>query len=272
MADDEKKLKRRKRLKLFLFNIPVIMMIVVGVMLVALKVVERYPVPLRQGFEQYLSNVTGTNATISELEEIKFFPHIVFKAKDLTFHNRANAARIDLEIEEINYEAPFFSAFMKTGKFNDFSLRNLTSLAGYISPKAIVIETIDIVNEGEGNEGEENKRESFILAKGKVGEELVQVKLDIEAQKYNYKLPNNIKFSLTVGEYSADTVLKRNLTSVTFDDLVFSKGESTAPAQQYFLFEKGEYKNDNPLYCLVMVEDLNECDKYYLVPDRIVLQ
>ena len=81
MSDDEKKTKKRKRLKLFLFTIPVIMMVVVGIMLVALKVVERYPIPLRQGFEQYLSNVTGTNATISELEEIKFFPNIVLKQK-----------------------------------------------------------------------------------------------------------------------------------------------------------------------------------------------
>lgn len=265
MSDEEKESKRRKRLKLFLFTIPVIMMVIIGVMLVALKVVERYPVPLRQGFEQYLSNVTGTNATISELEEIKFFPNIVFKAKNITFHNGANAAQIDLEVEEINYQAPFLSVFVGAGKFNEFSLKNVNSIAGFMGPKSIQIETAIVVNESQ--DGEEGEKESFILANGEVDGKPAEIKIDIEAEKYNYRLPKNIKFSLTVGEYGVESALNRNLNSVTFNDLVFFKNETKALPKTYYLFENGEYKNNNPLYCLIMIEDLNECDKYLEVKE-----
>ena len=254
---EDKVVKRRKRLKLFLFKIPLVVMIVCAVLIVALKMVERYPDPLRQGFEEYLSKSTNTNATIGELKKIKFFPTVVFEAENITFHNGSNAAIIDLEIKEVKFNAPFTSLFFGSKKFNNFSLTELTSNAGFLLPQEMKIASIKV----EHKKGPDQFG-SFLVIDGDINKKKIFGEIEVEVGTYNYKLSNNIPFSFKIENREVSATLKRNFKDVTFENMVFQKEDQQSDAKQYELYEGGEYKNDNPLYCLMMEVDLNNCDKY----------
>ena len=253
----DKGVKRRKRLKFFLFKVPIFFMIIGAILIGALKLVERYPDPLRQGFEEYLSKSTNTNATIGQLKVIKFFPVVTVHAQNITFHNAANAALIDLEIEDIKFSAPFGSMFLGAGKFNSFELKNFVSEKNFLSANRLEIISAKIINEkGPDQFG------SFLKLVGNVNERAAEIEIEIEPLTYNYRLGKTIPFSLSVGEYLVSATLQRNFKNVEFENLVFSKGDNQAKAKNYFLNQKNDYQKNNPVHCLLMGDDINKCDVY----------
>ncbi len=254
---EEKRVCRRKLMKLIFFRIPVILMIISAILIAALKLVERYPNPLRQGFEEYLSKATNRNATIGTLEEIKFFPNFVIDARDVTIHNLHNAAVIDLEIEKININSPFSSMFFNSKKINSFFLENLHANAGMIGPKEIFVSSSEIINKnGPDQYG------SFLVVNGTYGGKKVYFEAELEAGKYNYSVPSKVPFSLQIGQYQVNATLNKNFTSVRLENTVFSKSATKSKAKEYNLVQKSKYQLDNPLSCVWTEEKLDSCDKY----------
>lgn len=254
---EEKRMRRRKLVKLIFFRIPIILMIISGVLIAALKLVERYPDPLRQGFEQYLSEASNRNATIGKMEKIKFFPNFIIDARNVTIHNGKNAAIIDLEIKKINISAPFSSIFFNSKKINSFSLENLHANGGMMGAKEVFVSSSEIINkEGPDQYG------SFLLASGTYGEKKAYFEAELEVEKYNYYIPSKIPFSLQIGEYQVDATLSRNFTNVTLENTVFSKGDIKSEAKEYVFSKDDGYQLDNPLGCIWTEENLESCNKY----------
>ncbi len=252
------KVKRpNKLIKWIFWRIPIALMIFSAVFIVALLIVEKYPDPLRQGFEQYLTRATGRNATIGVLEEIKFFPNFIFHANNITAHNRANAAEIDLEIEELKINAPFSSVFFGRRKINDFTLTNLTAQKGMFGPKAVQIDTANIVVREEGdNPG------SFIISQGQYGEDTLYFEGKLKAGKYHYQIPINIPFLIKIGTYELRAKFKRGFTEVVLENMDFRIGEQKSAIQDYILSKDKGYNLDNPLTCILTAENLEQCNKY----------
>ncbi len=257
---EEKKHRRRKLMKWFFFRIPIILMIFGGILIASLKLVERYPDPLRQGFEEYLSKATNRNALIGTLEEIKFFPNFVIDARNITIHNRQNAAVIDLEIEKINMKSPFSSMFLNSRKINNLVLENLHANAGMFGPKEMKISSASIVDKkGPDQYG------SFLFAEGEHGGKTAYFEAELKVGTYSYSVPSNVPFSLQIGEYALNATLNKNFTNVTLDNVVFSKGDQSSEAKKYIFVEDKKYQQDNPLVCLWVEENLKNCDKYLSV-------
>lgn len=252
--------KRRKLMKWVFWRIPIALMIIGAILIGALKIVEGYPDPLRQGFEQYLSEATGRNATIGTLEEIKFFPNFILHAKNITVHNLSNAAVIDLEIEDIKINSPFSSVFFGSKKINDFSLTNLTANKDMFGPHEVEIKNAEIsVKEGPEQFG------SFLVANGLYGERSAVFEAELDVGEYNYRIPATIKFSIKVADYEVSASLKRKLTSVALENTVLSVGDKQSPARSYVLSKGKTYNKDNPLTCIFVQENLQDCDKYLSV-------
>jgi len=257
----EAKVKQPRKLVKWLFwRIPIGLMILSAVLIVALKIVERYPDPLRQGFEQYLTEATGRNATIGVLEKIKFFPNFILHANNITAHNRANAAEIDLEIEKVRINAPFSSVFFARRKLNEFTLTNLTAQKNMFGPKEVTINTADIVLREEGN-----NPGSFIVAQGKYGDDDFYLEAQLEAEKYSYKIPNTIPFVVKIGVYSVAANFKRNMTHVVLNNLTFSVSDDVSVPQDYILSKDKNLNQENPLTCILTEEDLQRCEEYLLL-------
>ncbi|GEM_PF-2380689 len=252
--------KKRKRIKFFFFKLPIILMVIIAVLAGALKLVEGYPDPLRQGFEQYLSDVSGGNAIITKLETIKFVPNFILHAKDISIHNRQNAAEIDLEVKEFHLNAPFSSMLFKNGKINELVLKGLKAKKGMITPKEIEVSSVDIVTkEGPDQFG------SFLIVQGQYGGDRLGLELELEVQKYNYRFNMQTPFSLTLGDYQLNTNFRRKLKGVTLENTVFQKNNDDGQQiseQTYILVDKVGYQLDNPLSCLFTEQELSNCDQY----------
>ena len=256
---DIKHNKKRKRIKFFFFKLPIFLMVIIAVLIGALKLVEGYPDPLRQGFEEYLSGVSGGNAIITKLEEIKFVPNFILHAKDIGIHNRQNAAEIDLEVKEFYLNAPFSSMLFKNGKINDFTLKGLTAKQGMIAPKEINISSVGIVTkEGPDQFG------SFLVAQGQYGGENLVLELKLEVQKYNYRFSMQTPFSLTLDDYKIHTNFKRKLKGIVLENTIFEKNNDVPQTGEktYILIDKAGYQLDNPLSCLFIEQELSNCDQY----------
>lgn len=253
----EKKTKLKTLLKWFLIRIPLIF-IVVGIMMIgALKLVERYPNPLREGFEEYLTNISGANATITHLDKITFFPNIEIFLRDLTMHNKFNAALIEMEVESVHMSAPFWSMLMSGNRINDIAITNLQANKGRITPLPIALETVRI----EDKNGPEQYG-SFLIVSGIYDGKKLSFEAEIEKHKAGYIIPKSVPFSLTVGRSTLNASLVKGFSSLNLRDAVFSQRGKNSPALNYVLAKYKKYNKDNPLSCLFYNGDSKECKIY----------
>lgn len=243
--------------KWIFIRLPIIFGIVGLLMIGALKMVERYPNPLREGFEEFLSKQSGANATIGTLEKIKFFPNIDIHIKNLTMHNRKNAAIIDLEVESAEVGAPFWSMLLNGARLNKMSIINLRAEKDMVVPLALTLDSVEVIDkDGPDQYG------SFLVANGAYGGKPMDIEVEIEKKSKGYKIPKEIPFSLSVGKYSLNASLVKGFSGVYLESAVFSRRNKSALAKDYGLVKSGKYNKDNPLSCLLYYADTRECDKY----------
>ena len=254
----EKSTRSRTLMKWFLFRIP-IGLIILGVILIgALKLVEGYPDPLKQGFERYISDSTGRSATIGKLEQVKFFPNFIIDANSITIHNGSNAAIIDVEVENFYVSSPLASMFGGFAKFNDLKVKNLTALENVFGPQKIKVDTAEIVvKDGPDQYG------SFLSIVGKIGDKDASILAELEAGKYSYKVPSKLPFSFKVDDYEVNAIQQRNFRSVTLENVVLKNGDRQSEAKTFLFSGNGATQKDNPVACLYLESDLSKCNVYF---------
>lgn len=260
---DEKKEKIRKRLKLIFFKIPIILLVIGAVLAFALTLVEKYPEPLRQGFEKQLSRSTGRVATIGVLETIKFFPQFVLSANHITLHNPTNAAVIDLEIENINWVAPFSTLFFGAKKINSFKMTKMTAVKGMLGPKEIYVDGAEILTlNGPEQFG------SFFMANGKINGEISTFQAEVEPGRYSFIVPKIIPFSFKLGDRQVSGQLDKKFSSVYLKNIVYSVGDKQSEGKEFILNDEKKYNLENPVSCLLIQDDLIQCDHYLINKEK----
>jgi hypothetical protein len=247
----------KKFLRFFLTRLPFAIVLGLLIMAGSLKLVEKYPVPLKEGFEKFLSEKTKTNATIGTLEKITFIPSFDVQMRNLTMHNRDNAGVIDLEIKEINFEAPAWSIFLNGKRITRLEALNIKANADILAPHLLEITSMKI----EDRNGPEQYG-SFLVATGKYAGHKMDFEAAIEKSGNNYKITNQIPFNLQLDNYAVTGTYQKKFSGVWMNEAVFSKGNSQSETQDYLLMKSGDYNRDNPLACLVDNKELNVCDKY----------
>lgn len=252
-----KKQKSKMLAQWFLIRLPIIFGIIIIIMMGALKLVERYPDPLREGFEEYLTNLSGANATIGKLEKITFIPNFTIDLSDVTMHDKSNAAVIGVEIEKLYASAPFWSVMIGGGHIIDLQLRNLKAMAGQMTPQEIHLETVNI----EDKEGP-NQYGSFLIVSGTYGGSNLLLEAEIKKLKKGYDFGDEIPFSITVGESRLSATLVQGWSKLSLISAVFEKGDKKSLAQDYVFVKSKNYQTNNPLSCLFFHGDDKECNIY----------
>jgi hypothetical protein len=193
--NDIKKNRLIKLAKFLAIKLPIVFAVMAIMMIVSLKLVERYPDPLREGFQQYLSAAYNTNATIGKLEKITFFPTINVHATNVTMHNKSNAAKIDMEVKSTIISAPFWSMLLHAGRIKTLQVKGLQATAGSLLPYDLEIYDLNIIDK----EGPEQYG-SFIVAEGSYHGQKMTFEAEIQKLKSNYKISRDTPFSLKIGD------------------------------------------------------------------------
>lgn len=255
--DDIKKTRLKRIARFLMVNIPIVLGVLALMMVGSLKLVERYPDPIREGFQQYLSTAYQTNATIGVLDKITFFPALDLRASNITMHNNANAAQIDMAIKSIEINAPFWSLFFKTGRIDKIKIEGLQASAGFSLPHEMKIDILEIIDKS----GPEQYG-SFLIASGTYNNQKMTFEAEIKKLKTGYKLNKTTPFSLSIGKAQLNAQIQKNSTSVLLNNVVYAVGNKTSTARDYILFDDKVFKEDNPLHCLLHSDDVAECKVY----------
>ncbi len=226
-------------------------------MIATLKLVERYPDPLRQGFEEYLSGLYDANATIGRLEKVSFFPQINIHAEEITIHNKSNAALIKIDIQSFKVSAPFLSIFLNTGFLNNLSIQGLNAVEGAILPRSFEIKEVNIVKK----EGPEQYG-AFIIGGGTYDKEPMTFEAQLKEKKNGYRLEDQIPFSLKLGNAKLNAQIQSKGGNIKMLNSTLVLDNTSSNSKDYIIFENNKFNEENPLYCLLSKESQLECEKY----------
>lgn len=240
-----------------LVKLPIILAVFVLLLIVTLKLVERYPDPLREGFEEYLSNSYKTNATIGKLETIKFFPVVDIQAENITMHQRSNVAIVQMDIESFKIKAPFWSLFFNTGHIYDLEINNLKANEDFLLPKSFVIENLKM----EKRQGP-NQYGAFLIAEGLYNAKIISLEAELESAKKGYKISSAIPYALSFSNASLSGEIKTERAATRSLNTVLSFENQTSDAQAFDVFKDNQFLSHNPLYCLLNTDNLKDCKKY----------
>ena len=253
---DKKQKRRKKILKFFLIKLPIILLVLGLIFYMTLKLVERYPVPLREGLEQYLSSSFGASASIGTLNKFAFVPNIDIDLSDITLHRSNNAAKIDFKAENVKITIPFWAAFFGKSKFKALNVQNAISEPDVLLPQAFNFKTITI----EDKQGPEQYG-SFLVTQGTYANQDFNFEAKLEKQGSNYSITSNVPFVLTLGDATLNGVINRNLRHVTMTNTVFKVGNKEEDLGEYIVANSNEYTKNNPLYCLMVEAAPEKCLK-----------
>lgn len=260
MTDTEKQAKRNKRLKLLFIKLPFFFCCFILVLILALKIVERYPEPLREGFEKYLSESTGTNATIGQLLTIKLFPDFNIHINDLTLHKRQNAAETVMEGDNIHIIIPLKNILFGGNTIKKLQFENFRAESGVIFPQDLFVAQSALVDRQ--GESEPPQYGHFLVANGTYAGSPFAIEAKIDKKGKSYIIPKQTSFVLNIGDLSLNAVLDKGLTQVRLENAVLSRGAQTGNVQSYDLVKSRQYIKDNPLSCIILLGDSAECDIY----------
>ncbi len=242
--------------RLFLY-FPIFILVLVAIMALSLKLVERYPEPLKEGIEQFLSDTTKTKATIATVNSMKFVPALDIDLEDITFHDQQNAALVNISIEHLKLKFPFLNLIIGGNSLDHLMIKNLKASAGMITPRDLFIAQATIVDrEGPDQYG------SFLVASGEYNNEPITLELKLEKLDKGYKVPRNLMLALNVGNYQLDTQMSKGGSKVKLKNAIFKKSDISSQSTEYTFMEKGEYNQDNPLWCIIEAQSLRDCDIY----------
>ncbi len=250
--------KHKKRLKFFLIKLPIILVVFVFVMIGALKLVERYPDPLREGFEKYLSEQTRTQVTIGQVDKVAFHPNIDIQLQKITLHRANNAAIIEGEAEKFALSVPLAGLFIKKGRINFLEIRNLKANKNIFTAFDIDIKTAQIIDD------EADSTKANFTAQGIYGGKEFDIDVEIQKDKKSYIVPKKLLISVNLGAYKIEASLQKSLLDVVLMGVIFQKGSEVAPKKDYPFLDGQAYAMDNPLACLYQYAggDLAQCNKY----------
>jgi hypothetical protein len=244
----------KKRSKFLLIKLPIILGIILAILAGALKMVERHPDPLREGFEQYLSDATNTNAKIGVLNKISFIPNFNIDLTNLTLHSRSNAAITKMEAEQIKLILPLSALLLNSGKLKNVEILNMRMSSGLFTPKELNIDHAYIT--------ENPTTAPYFQASGTYNDKDLEFKAKIEKHKGHYRVPKEVEFTLQIGAMTLEAFLDKGLTQVDLTKTVYSNDGKVSTPQDYPLIRSKEYIKDNPLSCMIENADEATCNSY----------
>ena len=246
-------------LKKFAIRFPIFIIILGALLIVSLKLVVRHPESLRVGLEDYFSKATNSRASINAIDKIIFYPKMDIRLSDLSLHANSNAAKIYLEIETLEVSSPFWSLITPIKRFDHLLMTGASFEEGFVFNYPMFIERLEIIDKnGPDQHG------SFLYATGTYADKEMILEVGIEKIKERYKLPNQMPFSLVIGDVSLNAMFVRNFSEQYFKNAVLKISDKQSEARDYDFFTDGEYQKDNPFNCMLdHIKKIDECNIYF---------
>jgi hypothetical protein len=205
----------------------IVLAVILGMMGIALKLIERAKEPLRQGIEQHMSESSGMIAGIDELAHATFLPDVDFRIKNVVFRARDNDNPVRVQIEKLAFAMPFWSLMTGQPKIRNFYLSGLKAEPGVWTPYALALDEFMIRDEDGEKPG--------LTAAGRYDGRPLRFDMELSAagkkgDGRTYKVSDLAPFSLAIGQVTLTGVYQRGKHAPLLKDAVLSgNGKSYGP-------------------------------------------
>jgi len=228
MSDSEKKSFSWARfLKKCAIRIPVFFIILGVLLIISMKMVVRHPESLRVGLEDYFSKATNTRASINVIDKIVFYPQMDIRISDLSLHANSNAAKVYLKADHLEVSSPFWSLITPVKRLDHLLMTGLSFEEGFVVDHPMYIERLEIVEkDGPDQHG------AFIEGVGTYDGQEMTLDVAIEKVKGRYKLPNEMPFSLVIGDVSVSATFVRNFAEQYLNNTVLKISDKQSDAKE----------------------------------------
>ena len=205
--------------------------IIVGFFLItALSLVGGSSEPLKQGMEQYFSEVANLRARIGTLEKVTFYPNIALHVKDVVFHPlqgplEDNPENAPITLKELQISMPFWRYLLGMRYIETLSVTDLVTKHSNLLPAPL---SIDFVKIQDKQETDKKPAQAQVSMKGQYNGKPLHVSLGLDKKdiRNNRKLYRkskdsvlladigDIKFSTNINQpHGSKTVLNNTVLS-----------------------------------------------------------
>ncbi len=143
MTNAEQRRRMRQSLtwgKRLLIVVLILMAISYGV----LKMAERSKDSVRLGLEDYLEQVTGKDAEITDLPAVRFTPDTILKMQGVLIREQGNKEKMLLRADEAYIAMPFWHLLFGIHKYEALEVKKLEIASDFLLPKKLTIRTAGI--------------------------------------------------------------------------------------------------------------------------------
>lgn len=130
-----------------LFRLALFFVLAMGLVLMILANIGGQNEQLKEGAESFLSKITNSRALIGELTYLGFLPSMRLDAKNIIFQEIGDPTHNVMTIEGFEISMPFHHYVLNKQTFEQITLSNLKSEAGFLTPKALTIQSVFITED-----------------------------------------------------------------------------------------------------------------------------
>jgi hypothetical protein len=200
----------KKRLRLFI-KIAVCAGLLFAMSLFVLSRQGGNSLPLKNGIEQYLHQVTGYQADIGHLNVMSFYPIVGFDFEDLAFYGMAEKEIADgkgkirkapvrdrhiADIGHVKAAMSFWDLFLSRHTALALQIGQATIEPGVIDGRGIVLDSLILgPREWDGKPA--------VVLKGRYGAEDMEASLEMSLRGHTYSMPDDARFQARIGDFTA---------------------------------------------------------------------
>lgn len=129
-----------------LFKIALFFAVAIAIMLLIIANLSGKNPQLREGAEQFLSRVTNSRAVIGDLEYLGFIPDIRIDFKNALFQTPGDPTDVPMKVERMTFALPISHYLLNKKTVETISVTNLEARAGFLTPKALIIDMANIAD------------------------------------------------------------------------------------------------------------------------------
>ncbi len=190
-----------------------------------LAIAERSKDPIRLGLQDYLTQITGGRAEITNLFEVQLVPDTLFKMGGIVIWDKDDPKKTLGKVETAYVALPFWHLLFGISQYYGFELKGFEAASGTLAPKKLALDFVGI-------SAPEGQTSPAFLLEGRYNDLPLLVTVEMIRKKGSnpplFSFAKTFSATLKLGGLEGSGILLREFSNVRMERGRLSRGEHTA--------------------------------------------
>jgi hypothetical protein len=210
-------------------RIVLVLAVLLGLCYGVLTLAERSKDAIRLGLQDYLVQISGQEAEVTDMAQVQFVPDMIFHMKGIVLRDPQKKEKPLLKAEEAYFAMPFWRMAVGRNGYIGIEMRKLEVASGFFLPKKTVIGFAGITDPSP------EKKPAQFLIEGSYNKRDVLVTAQIERFKGHkrplYRFGDEFPITVKLGTLEGAGTFKRGFTGSSVPDAIFTRDGIKAEMQ-----------------------------------------